>query len=332
MEILTIFFIFSISFITTFLITPTIRYAGLKFYAIDKRGQRKIHTKVITKLGGIAIYCGFISGLIIFTILDFNLLNKSLITLAGLVLCSTLMLILGVYDDFQNSRPIKKLLMQIIIALLLVRVGFVLDRVLLPGIIDIKLDKLAVPISVIWLVGISNAINLTDGLDGLAAGIVAIISLFFCFQAFIFQDHFILYISLSLMGASMAFLRYNFYPSKIFMGDTGSLFLGFIVGSIAIYNPHVRTNLTNPYFIPALITLTLPIIDVIFSIARRVLRKQNIFIGDFCHIHHYYIKLGFTQAQTAIRFYIMTFFLGSVSLIITYLYFVQSTKLHFYKI
>lgn len=315
------FFVIAVSFITTFLTTPTIRYAGLRFYAIDKRNARKVHNKVITKLGGIAIYFGFITGLIILVFLEFKTFNIYKINIGGLVLCSTLMLIFGIYDDFQNSGPALKLIVQIIVALLLTRLGFTLERIFIPGLIDISLGKFSVPFTVLWIVGITNAVNLTDGLDGLAAGLAGIVYLFLCVNAFLLKDYLVLYASLSILGATIAFLKYNFYPSKIFMGDTGSLFLGFTIASLGVHRYYRVEGLINPFFPITVIILLLPITDIILAIVRRVKRRQNIFSGDSCHMHHYYMKLGFNQVNTVLRFYIMTFSLGLASLLITFAYF-----------
>ena len=160
-----------------------------------------------------------------------------------------------------------------------------------------------------------HAINLIDGLDGLASGIVAITSFFFCLYGAFFNNKFVIFISLALLGANLAFLKYNFYPAKIFMGDTGSLFLGYVIASLAIHRGNPQ-NLDSPFFIPALILLSLPLMDTALAILRRVSRGQHIFRGDFSHIHHYYIKMGFTQPQVVERFCFITFCLGAISLFV----------------
>jgi len=313
------FFIFSVSFMTVYLVTPNIRYVALKLSAVDKKSHRKIHKKVITKLGGLAIYIGFLAGLMIVFIFDIGFFKINNFQILGLIICSTLILLLGIYDDFQGSRALNKLIIQFVIVLLLVKIGFRLETISIPGLIDWDLGSLSLSLTVFWLIGIINAINLIDGLDGLAGGIAVIVLFFFCLYGILLKDNFIIFVSLALIGANLAFLKYNFYPAKMFMGDTGSLFLGLIIGSLAIYRPNPE-NLGNPFFFPAVVILLLPIVDVFLAVIRRILRKQHIFTGDFCHLHHYYIKLGFSQAQTVKRFYIMTFCLGMVSLLILYSY------------
>jgi len=244
----------------------------------------------------------------------------------GLIICSTLMLILGMYDDFHGSKALQKLVIQIMISLLLIKIGFSLQRIVIPGLIDINLGILSVPLTILWLIGITNAINLIDGLDGLAAGIISIAALFFCLYGFFLKENFVLFSSLALMGANLAFLKYNFYPAKIFMGDTGSLFLGFIIGALAIYRARPE-DLNNLFFLPAVLVLLFPLADIVFAFVRRILRKQHIFNSDFSHIHHFFIKRGFNQVQTVKKLYFMTFCLGVASLVIVYSYYLKSIKL-----
>lgn len=313
------FFILAVSYIVVFLITPNIRYVGLRFSAIDKREQRKIHKKVITKLGGLGIFLGFIAGLGVIAIFDKDFFKMNYFGIASLLACLGLMLTLGMYDDFQGSNAFTKLFIEIIVALLLLKIGFRLERIFFPGLIDFPLGRFSAVITVFWLVGIINAINLIDGLDGLAAGVAAIVSFFICIYGILLGEKLIIFISLALVGANLAFLRYNFHPAKIFMGDTGSLFLGCTLGALAIYQPKTL-NISNPLFLPVAFTLLLPIMDTFFAVIRRLLRKQPIFIGDSCHLHHYYIKLGFSQIHTVVSFYAMTFSLGLGSLAIIYAY------------
>jgi len=310
------FLIFAVSILIVYLITPNIRYLALRFYAIDRKNGRKIHKKIVTKLGGISIYCGFIGGLVVATIYDKLFLTNHLVDFAGLIIGATLVFILGLYDDLQGSNASTKFITQIVIAMLITKTGLKIENITIPNLINVSLGQFSIPFTILWLVGIINAINLLDGLDGLAAGVIAIANLFFCIYGIILGDLFVIFVSLATAGSALAFLRYNFYPAKIFMGDTGSLLLGFIVGSLSLYKP--VGNKVNLLFLPSIILLFLPILDTNMAIARRIIRKQHVFRSDSSHIHHYYIKLGFSQSQTAIRFYIMTFLLGISSLVLLY--------------
>lgn len=309
-------FIFAVAFIIVFLITPTIRYVALKFYAIDKTNSRKIHKKLVTKLGGLAIYLGFLGG--IFTVLLFNpeFFKVNFSILASLFIGSTLMLFLGIYDDFQGSGALLKFSVQIVIAFLIVKAGFILKGLYIPGVLDIKFGLCSLPITILWFVGLVNAINLLDGLDGLAAGVIGIAMFFIYIFGFMSGDNFVIYISVALAGASLAFLRYNFHPAKIFMGDTGSLLLGLFAACLSLYRAPLSEH--NYYFIPTAIVLLLPITDTMLAVIRRAIKKKNIFSSDASHIHHYLIKKGYNQTQTVIRFYMATFILGIISLFILF--------------
>jgi UDP-GlcNAc:undecaprenyl-phosphate GlcNAc-1-phosphate transferase len=309
---MTYLFIIIVSFMIVYLITPSIRYLALKFYAIETKNHRKIHTKkVITKLGGVAIYLGFLGGLSSIFFFDPILLRTYFSQIVGLCFCSTLILLLGIYDDFQGSNASTKLIVQTVVSCLLIKVGFRLESIFIPGIGNWPLGPLSVPFTIFWLVGVINAVNLIDGLDGLAAGVVAIGVLFLGLQGFLLGQKFVVFVALAVLGGSLAFLKYNFYPAKIFMGDSGSLFLGFVVGSISIYGaPGGRAG--SPYFLLAIFVLFLPILDTILAIIRRVSRRKPIFSSDSSHIHHYCLKKGLTQIQAVVCFYVVTFILGLV--------------------
>jgi len=309
---MTHFFVIAVSSIIVLLITPNIRYLALKFYAVDKVNRRKIHKKIITKLGGLAIYFGFLGG--IFTLILFipAFFGVNFFPLSTLLIGSTLMLILGIYDDFQGSSALLKFVIQIIISLLVIKSGFLLKGIFIHDLINIEFGVFSIPLTLLWLVGITNAVNLIDGLDGLAAGIIGLVASFIFVFGLLLKDNFVIYVSLALVGACFSFLKYNFYPAKIFMGDTGSLFLGLIAAFLGIYRP--PSSSSNPYFIPTIILLFLPIFDTSFAILRRIVRKKNVFSGDSSHVHHYLLKKGFSQPQAAVRLYLITFILGIISL------------------
>lgn len=312
-------FVFMVSFMTVFLITPSVRYVALKLLVIDRTNSRKIHSKVVTKLGGISIYIGFLGGLVTIFIFSSSFFDPYMFQIRGLIICSSLILLLGIYDDFQGSNAYTKFAVQIVVSLLLIKAGFRLEKIYIPGLININLGWLSNCITLLWLVGITNAVNLIDGLDGLATGIQTIAFSCLFLYGIIFKNGLILFVSLSLVGACLAFLRYNFYPAKIFLGDTGSLFLGFIVGSLAIY-PYGAKDIANPFFCPIAVVLLIPIIDTFYAIIRRTLKRQNIFKGDSSHLHHHYIKQGFTHPEAVKRLYFMTIFLGIASFAIIYAY------------
>lgn len=301
----------AISFIIVYLITPSIRYFALKFYVIDKTNGRKIHKKIVTKLGGIAIFLGFLGAILSVLFFHFLFIKLNFFIVLGLLISSGIIVLLGVYDDFQGSGATLKFIIQIITSFLIIKSGFLLKGFFFNGLINIEFGKFSIPLTMIWLVGITNAVNLLDGLDGLAAGVIGIIISFFFIFGMLLNDSLMIYISLAAAGACFAFLKYNFFPAKIFMGDTGSLFLGLLVAVLAIHNPNDHSK--NPYFIPALILLFLPILDTVLAVLRRFIRGKNIFSGDSSHIHHYFIKKGLSQINTVLIYYLTTFMLGIIS-------------------
>jgi UDP-GlcNAc:undecaprenyl-phosphate GlcNAc-1-phosphate transferase len=221
------------------------------------------------------------------------------------------MLILGIYDDFQEGKALVKLAIQIVISLLVVSSGYVIVNISVPGLSSFELGVFGVPVTLLWLVGITNAINFTDGLDGLAAGVAGIALLFIAGFGLLLHDGFIACVSLTLSAACLGFLKYNFYPAKIFMGDTGSLFLGFTVACLGVYRPPLHPG--NPYFVPMAVIFFLPILDTVLAVVRRSLKGRSIFSGDFSHIHHYFMRNKTDQSQTVSKFYLMTFMLGVIS-------------------
>jgi len=307
------FFLIALSFIIVYLITPNIRYLALRFSVIDKVNKRKIHKKIIAKLGGLGIYLGFLGAILTLAILNPQFLKANFNSIATVLISSTLMLMLGIYDDFQGSGALLKFVIQIIISLLVIKSGFILTGIFIGDLVSFKFGIFSIPLTLLWLVGVTNAVNLMDGLDGLASGLVGIALCFFFVFGLILGDKFVPYVSLSLAGACFAFLKYNFFPAKIFMGDSGSLFLGLTLACLSIYQPPSSDKI-NPYFIPAAILLFMPLLDTAFAIIRRLLRKKNIFSGDSSHIHHYFLKKGFSQPQTTVRFYLITFGFGIISL------------------
>lgn len=321
MDIASCFFAFIVPFVAVYMLTPFVRYLALQLNATDKKNNRKIHQKVITNLGGISIYAGFLLGLMTLYTFNISFIDAHILQVKSLVICSSIMLLLGIYDDLQGSSAYIKFIIQGVAALLLIRSGFRLQQIYIPGVIDVNFGSFSAVVTLLWLVGVTNAINLIDGLDGLATGILALAFLSLFVSGIIAGDVFVSLISLCLAGATMAFLKYNSYPAKIFLGDTGSLCFGFIVGGLAIY-PSVLKGSVNPFLLPTAIILLLPILDTLFAIVRRIVKKQNIFKGDSSHIHHYCLKMGISHPEVVKRFYVVTALLGiiSIGLVLFYRY------------
>ena len=293
-----------LSFVITLCLTPWVKRLALKANIIDHPSKRKIHKTPIPRLGGIAIFLGCILPLL-FILPMSNLL-------LGIFIGSSLILILGILDDITDLSPWVKLAGQCLIALLTFKFGVSIQLITNPFGGIIPLHWLSLPITVLWIVGLMNAINLLDGLDGLASGVSATSAFMFIIVAIKTGQIESALISIALFGSCLAFLKYNFSPAQIFMGDAGSMFLGYMLATVSILGV-LKSTATLSILIPFLI-LGVPISDTLFSIFRRLKNKEKLFKADTGHFHHRLLSLGFNTKQVAILGYLLTLFLGVVGL------------------
>lgn len=266
--------------------------------------MRKIHNGSVPRLGGVGIYLAFylpFLGFLFYQNRISNFLFSDIRQFLGLLFCSTIILALGIYDDIKGANAAKKLTVQTIAAIILFLFGFEIQKLSNPFGDPIYLGWLSLPITVFWLVGLSNAFNLIDGIDGLASGVA-----FFATSALLVVALFLGNIlpslfTAALAGATLGFLRYNFNPARIFMGDSGSLFLGFTIAAISIHGS-AKAHAAVAILIP-IVALGLPIMDTLLAIARRLYRGLPIPTADREHIHHKLIKHGFSHRRTALMLY-----------------------------
>ena len=304
---------FLLAFITSYVFTPyTVRLAR-KVKALDKpKDKRKIHKKIMPRLGGIAIIIGFLVSatyLIIVMIVEGNLdifVDNYYIKLIGFLLG---IIVLGVFcflDDTKGIRPIVKLLGQLLAAIIVVNSGIVMDQIVIIKADTIISNEWFLRIfTIFWIVSITNAINLLDGLDGLSTG-VSLISSICLMIIFILNSSPIISIILAtaLAGSLLGFLPFNFNPARTFMGDTGSNFIGFTLSIISILG--VAKTYTAIIIIAPLLVLALPIFDTSFAIIRRIIREKSfkaIFKADRGHLHHKLIDKGYSQKQAVFILY-----------------------------
>lgn len=311
---------FAVALIVSLAITPLIILLAKKTGAMDAPNARKVHKKPIPRIGGLAIYAGFMAS-IIFVVIKYGLDAEMIRETIGLMLSGTLIVALGLVDDYKNLPAKIKLLGQICAAAMLVlvfdvRIDFVTD----PFGDYIYLDNfpiphLAIPVTMFWLVGLTNTVNLIDGLDGLAAGVAAIAS--FTILLVAFEQGFILVavMTAALAGAAVGFLKYNFNPAEIFMGDTGSMFLGFMLAGISVTGA-VKSVATIALVVP-IFALGLPILDTTFAIVRRVRGGVPIFKPDKGHLHHRLLSVGFTQRQAVLLMYVISALFGLSAIALT---------------
>lgn len=294
-----------VAFFAAIVLTPLVKRIAFRIGAVDAPNYRKVHARIMPRLGGLAIFGAFLVGLAV-------LRPESEYTLA-IVLGATIIVATGVVDDMYEISAKAKLIGQIAAAAVIVFVGGIdIDFINLPfnGILDFGF--LSIPLTIIWIVGITNAINLIDGLDGLAAGVSTIALVTLAAMAFIMGNMFVLVMAAILAMSTIGFLFYNFHPAKIFMGDTGALFLGFM---IAVFSLLGFKNVTVISFIIPVIMLGVPISDTFFAIVRRVRMKQKWSDPDKSHLHHRLLDMGFSHRQTVLLIYGIAIMFGLAAVI-----------------
>lgn len=291
---------FILCFLCSIIMTPLIKKLAFKVGATDKPNQRKVHQKIMPRLGGLAIYISFLLGL-------FLLHPDSQYHLA-IAVGSIIILATGVLDDIFELSAKLKLSLQIIAALLVVFWGGVeVEFINLPFGGHLDFGAFSVPITVLWIVGVTNAINLIDGLDGLAAGVSSIAFVSITIMAIVMGNMYVMAMGIILLASTLGFLVFNFYPAKIFMGDTGALFLGYMISVLSLLG---FKNVALISFVVPIIILGVPISDTIFAIVRRLYNKNPLSAPDKSHLHHCLLRLGFTHKQTVLLIYAMSIMFG----------------------
>lgn len=297
---------FIIALVVTYLCTPLVKVFAIRVGAIDKPDSRKVHQVSIPRLGGLAIFVGYMVS-VLYSISDLG-------SITGLLLGSLVIVAVGIWDDIKQIGPKTKLLGQIVAAGMLVLFGNQVEFINNPWGHMIYLEYLGIPLTIFWIVGFTNIVNLIDGLDGLAAGI----SLIACGAIFVVILQMgqidLACITLALAGAACGFLRYNFNPAKIFMGDTGSMLLGFTMAAISVMGT-VKTAAAIALVVPVIV-LGLPILDTLFAIIRRRINGRPVFKPDKGHLHHRLLDLGLSQKQAVLLMYAVTAILGCVAVIV----------------
>lgn len=286
----------SISLIISWILTPFVKKLAFKIGAVDRPNARKVHHRIMPRMGGLAIYIGFMAAAV--TCME---LTRDVV---GILLGGTVIAIVGILDDMFQLAARVKLVGQIIAALVPVCFGVRIEWLNNPCGGYFYLNYLSIPFTVFWIVSFTNVVNLIDGLDGLAAGVSAIASVTVIMVALQQGLYPVAVITAALAGGIIGFIRYNFNPATIFMGDTGSLFLGYMLAAISIFGA-VKSAATIALLVPA-IALGLPIMDTAFAIVRRYKNGRPIFSPDKGHIHHRLLAMGFSQRQAVIFMYLIS--------------------------
>ncbi|MFG6128097.1 glycosyltransferase family 4 protein, partial [Staphylococcus aureus] len=296
----------AVTMIVSLTITPIVIAISKRLNLVDKPNFRKVHTKPISVMGGTVILFSFLIGIWIGHPIETEI--------KPLIIGAIIMYVLGLVDDIYDLKPYIKLAGQIAAALVVAFYGVTIDFISLPMGTTIHFGFLSIPITVIWIVAITNAINLIDGLDGLASGVSAIGLITIGFIAILQANIFITMICCVLLGSLIGFLFYNFHPAKIFLGDSGALMIGFIIGFLSLLG---FKNITIIALFFPIVILAVPFIDTLFAMIRRVKKGQHIMQADKSHLHHKLLALGYTHRQTVLLIYSISI-LFSISSIILY--------------
>lgn len=309
-EILSMIFALLVSFGFSFASTPLVRRLAFRIGAIDvPRDKRRMHKKPTPLIGGLAIVFGFLVATVCFA---FPYCDKR--ELLGTLLGAVIIVVLGIFDDCRDLPALLKFGIQIIAALAVVYIGGIkIDVFTNPNIFSsnpywVLPEWLSIVITVVWIVFITNAVNFIDGLDGLAAGVSAIMSISLVFISVRSGEISISILGIAIMGSCFGFLPYNFNPAKIFMGDTGSTFLGFMLSTLSIQGVF-KSYAVISFAVPLLI-LGLPLFDASFAMIRRILHGESPMVADRGHLHHRLIDMGFSQKQTVFILYAISGVLG----------------------
>ena len=284
-----------ISYLVGVFIVPFVIEFSQKEGLVDVPNERKIHKLPISRLGGIAIWTSVMLTFLVLVMLSYYPYGS---LLSGILLGGSLMFLLGLVDDVYNLDAKFKLIIQLSIATIVYLLGVQIDTIFNPfggGII--QLGVLSYPITILWIVGISNAVNFIDGVDGLAGSVISVSAITLALIAVTITpaQPITALMAFILAGSMLAFLTFNFNPAKIFMGDSGALFSGFLLATLSIAG--VMKGAALAVLLPFLV-LAVPIIDITYSSLRRIMKGKSPFVADAEHIHHKLLRAGFSQKKT----------------------------------
>ena len=293
-------------FLFVVLIMPIIMKIAEHVKALDIPNERKVHKFPIPRLGGLGIFFGFLLGYMLFC--------SQTPQMISILIGSFILILVGSIDDINPIKPLPKFCGQLIAAAIVVYYGNVVMQDVSAYGLYINFGFLAKPITIIFILGVINCLNLIDGLDGLAGGIATIFFITISIIISIMGIYNGLDASLSLImiGATLGFLVYNFHPAKIFMGDSGSMFLGYIIAVISLLG---FKNVTLTSFIVPVLILAIPILDTFFAIVRRLLKKESFAKADKEHFHHQILKMAGNQVKTVLIIYLIQILFSAASIV-----------------
>ncbi len=305
MQIYIVAFIIAVA--VAYFATPHVKELAIKAGAMDTPDERKVHREPVPRMGGLAIYFGVVAAVFISMKINHQIL--------GIFLGGSIMLAVGIIDDIKQLSAKAKLAGQILAAMALIVFDVRIEWLTNPFGPMIYLDYLSIPVTILWIVAVTNTVNLIDGLDGLAAGVSSIASITILFVALQQNLWMVALLTAAIAGSALGFLFHNFNPAKIFMGDTGSLFLGYMLAAVSIMGA-VKGAATIALFVP-IVALGLPIMDTAFAIIRRYHHGVPIFRPDKGHLHHRLLAMGLSQKQVVLSMYVVSGLLGLSAIILS---------------
>jgi len=299
--------------VVTLLLTPVVRKVSLRFGLVDSPGERKVHTREVPRLGGVALLAGFASSAGLYALGETYLgwpaaMGSNTTVIAGCLGGMAVVFAVGLFDDIYTLRPGQKFIGQLAAAGILIGSGLRIEFIGNPFGGLIMLGLLSIPITAVYVVAFTNVINLIDGLDGLAAGVSAIAGTTMLVLALQGNRPDAAVFAAALIGACVGFLRHNFHPASIFMGDSGAMFLGFSLAAVSLLG--VMKSVAAITLVVPLLIIGVPIFDTASAIVRRVRHKRPIQEADRGHIHHRLLGRGFGQRQTVLIIYVWSAGLG----------------------
>jgi UDP-GlcNAc:undecaprenyl-phosphate GlcNAc-1-phosphate transferase len=294
----------------SFASTPIVKMFAERVGAIDvPKEARRVHDHPIPRMGGLAIFFGFLLTVILFA----DITNQ----VRGILFGSIMIVAMGAIDDVMNLKPWIKLAVQIVAAVVAVAYGVVIHVLSNPAVLSenafLAIGYLAVPVTVLWIVGCTNAVNLIDGLDGLACGVSVISSVTMLVVALMVAEANVAVVLAALTGACIGFLPYNFNPAKLFMGDTGSQLLGYVLATVSVMGMFKYYAVVT--FLVPLLALAIPLCDTVFAFFRRLLHGQSPFKADRGHFHHKLLDMGLSQKQAVAVLYSVSAILGLLAVV-----------------
>lgn len=305
---------FLVAALVVLLSTPIVKKIGLQSGYVDLPNPRKVHQRPMVRLGGVSIFFGALVAIItVWVFGGFGVLPaEQEYEIWGVTIGGTAFFLIGLADDLFTLSPLLRLLMQVVVAGLAWTVGVQIEFFTIPFAGLVNLSWLSLPVTVIWLVGMANAINFIDGLDGLAAGVSGIAAVVMLIVSLFMDQPAAALIAAALAGGALGFLRYNFNPAQIFMGDGGAYFMGFTLAGVGVIGL-VKSVTTVAVLLPCLI-LAVPILDISAVVVDRLRRGKSPFSPDKRHLHHRLLQAGLPQRMIVLFIYTTTLWVGSLAM------------------